>query len=86
MTSLDTFDRNRAHWPAASALNDEAVGVIGSRLVVGEASRGGRRIYFARFLYRCEPYNGLERDCFGARRVSALPARQPPAPFSLLPP
>ena len=67
-----------AHWPAASALIDEACGVVGNALAVGEDSCA---IYFARFLYRGESRQDLEREYFdihfphdaGIRRLMRLP-------------
>ena len=50
-----------AHWPATSALIDEACGVGGSGLVIGEGSGGTDRIHFARLLYRGEPRSDLAR-------------------------
>ena len=49
-------------WPAASALIDEACGIRGSSLVVGEGSGGEDRIYFARLLYRGESRQDLARE------------------------
>ena len=51
-----------AHWPGTSALIDEACGVGGSGLVVGEGSGGAARIHFARLLYRGEPRPDLARE------------------------
>ena len=51
-----------AHWPATSALIDEACGMVGSALVVGERSGGKDRIYFARHLYRGESRQEVTRE------------------------
>ena len=76
MHPTDAFDRilatlhqaalDDAHWPAASALIDEACRAVGSGLVVGEAAAGADRIYFARFLYRGQPRDDLAREYFEA--------------------
>ena len=73
-----------AHWPATSALIDEACGVMGSGLVVGESSGGEDRIYFARLFYRGENGVDLHREYFdryyphdaGMRRLMGLPEGQ----------
>ena len=70
-----------ARWPATSALIDEACGMVGSALVVGEGSGADERIHFARFLYRGESRQDLEREYFdihfphdaGIRRLMRLP-------------
>ena len=74
-----------ARWPATSALIDEACGTVGSGLVVGERSGGADRIYFARFLYRGEGRQDLEREYFdahyphdvGMRRLMGRPEGRP---------
>ena len=53
-----------ARWPAASAVIDEACGIEGSSLVVGEGSGGEDRIHFARLLYRGESRQDLAREYF----------------------
>ncbi len=53
-----------ARWPAASALIDEACGVRGSCLVVGEDNGREDNIYFARLLYRGESREDLAREYF----------------------
>ena len=55
-----------ARWPAASALIDEACGVGGNALTVGESSGGEDRIHFARLLYRGESRQDLARVCRAA--------------------
>ena len=57
-----------AHWPAASALIDEACGVSGNALLVGEDLREGSvsnfRLNFARLLRRGESRPDLVRQWF----------------------
>ena len=53
-----------ARWPAASALIDEACGVRGNALTVGEGTGGGDRIHFARLLSRGECRQELAREYF----------------------
>ena len=55
--------RDNAHWPAASALIEEACGAVGNFLVVGEGSDAAR-IDFARLLYRGEDRHDLAREYF----------------------
>ena len=55
-----TLDDSR--WPATSALIDEACGIGGSNLVVGERSGDTDRIYFSRYLYRGESREDLARE------------------------
>ena len=55
--------RDNAHWPAASALIEEACGAVGNFLVVGEGSDEAR-IDFARLLYRGEDRQDLAREYF----------------------
>ena len=91
MNPLNAFDRilaalhqavlDDAHWPAASALTEEACGAVGSALVVGERDGGEARIYFARYLSRGEPRQDVTRDYFqvhyphdpGMRRLMRRP-------------
>ena len=57
------FDDTR--WPATSALIDEAFGAHGNSIVVADESPPGVvRILFARFLYRGERHEELERLYF----------------------
>ena len=51
-----------ARWPAASALIDEACGVGGNSLAVGEAIGGKIYIYFAHLLYRGESRQDLAQE------------------------
>ena len=70
-----------ARWPAASALIDEACGMVGNALVVGERSGGGHLIHFVRHLYRGETRQEVIREYFdvyypqdaGMRRLMELP-------------
>ena len=74
MSSLDAFLHileslheamlDDAHWPAAAALIDEACGIGGSALVVGEGFGDDVRVHFARYLYRGERRQDLEREYF----------------------
>ena len=50
------------HWPATSALIDDACGLVGSGLVVGEGVDGAAQIYFTRLLYRGESREDLARE------------------------
>ena len=73
-----------ARWPAAAKQIDEACGVGGSGLVVGEGSGSEDRIYFARLLYRGESRQDLAREYFdvhyprdpGVRRLMDRPEGQ----------
>ena len=70
-----------ARWPATSALIDEACGMVGNGLVVGERSGGEDRIHFARYLYHGESRQDLAREYFdvyypqdaGMRRLMGRP-------------
>ena len=74
MSSLDAFLHileslheamlDDAHWPAAAVLIDEACGIGGSALVVGEGFGDDVRVHFARYLYRGERRPDLEREYF----------------------
>ena len=74
MSQYDTFDRiltllheamlDDAHWPATSALIDEACGMTGNALVVGEGFGSDVRILSARFYCRGERRQDLERTYF----------------------
>ena len=85
MTPLDAFDRilaslhaaalDDAHWPAASALIDDACGAVGSALFVGEGLGPDLPVYFARCLSRGERRQDLEREYLQTwyRRDEAIP-------------
>ena len=74
MNSLDAFPGileslheamlDDAHWPATAALIDEACGIGGNGLVVGEGFGDNVRVHFARYLYRGERREDLEREYF----------------------
>ena len=74
MNALDTFDRilamlhraalNDVHWPAATALIEEAGGAMGNLLMVGEGSYDRRCVSFFQCFYRGEPRNDLARTYF----------------------
>ena len=91
MSQSDAFDRvvaslndaalDDALWPSAAAVMDEACGLTGNDLLVGEHSAGNVRIYFARFCYRGQRRPDLENEYFTVYhpldervpRVRALP-------------
>lgn len=74
MNQLDTYNRilsslhqamlDDAHWPATSALIDDACGMIGNELVIAEGAGHDVRILFARFYQRGERRQDLERNYF----------------------
>ena len=74
MSSLDALDRmlgslHRAmldddHWPAATALIDEACGLKGNGLAVGGGTADDHRIYFAGIYRRGKRRRDLERGYF----------------------
>ena len=74
MNPSDTFDRillslhdamlDDGHWPATSALIDEACGMTGNELVVGEGLGSEAKILFAGFYQRGERRQDLERAYF----------------------
>ena len=53
-----------AHWPATSALIDDACGMSGNELVIAEGAGDDVRILFARFYQRGERRQDLERSYF----------------------
>ena len=85
MNPLHAFDRilhslhraalDPAHWPAASALIDDASGAVGSALFVGEGLGEHQPVYFAMCLSRGERRQDLEREYLDAwyRRDEAIP-------------
>ena len=81
LASLHEAALDGARWPAASAVIDEACGVRGSSLVVGEGAGRERRIHFARLLCRGESRQDLARYYFdvhfprdpGVRRLMDRP-------------
>ena len=65
LASLHEAALDDTHWPAASALIDDALGVHGNCLVYGDAnSREDIRIYYAGFFYRGERHREWEREYF----------------------
>ena len=74
MNALDTFDRilamlhraalNDVHWPAVSALIEEACGTTGNTLTVSEGSGDDVRLHFYQRFYRGEPRQDLTRLYF----------------------
>ena len=74
MSQLDTFNRilsslhqamlDDAHWPAASALIDDACDMTGNELVIAEDAGDDVDIRFARFYKRGERRQDLERAYF----------------------
>ena len=74
MITSDLFDRilislhdamlDDAHWPRTSALIDEACGMMGNELIVGEGFGEDARILFAGFFRRGERRQDLERLYF----------------------
>ena len=66
LASLHEAALDDARWPAASAVIDEACGVAGNALTVGEGTSGRDRIHFARLLYRGEYRQELAREYFEA--------------------
>ena len=51
-----------ARWPAASALIDDACGITGNDLMVGEGSKDHVRALFIRSYYRGQRREDLERE------------------------
>ena len=74
MSQLDTYNRilsslhqamlDDVHWPATSALIDDACGMSGNELVIAEGSGDDVRILFARLYQRGERRQDLERSYF----------------------
>lgn len=65
LVSLHKAALNDTHWPAASALIDEACGTKGNLLFHGEGdSPDARRVFVARFLRRGRRDKKAERDYF----------------------
>lgn len=53
---------DETHWPATSALIDEACGIQGNALLVGAGPKDDVRVLFAQAYYRGERYEDLERE------------------------
>ena len=74
MSQQDLFERilaslheamlDDAHWPATSALIDDACGTKGNELVVGEGFGDDAKVHFARLYYRGQRRQDLERAYF----------------------
>ena len=74
MSQLDTYNRilsslhqamlDDVHWPATSALIDDACGMSGNELVIAEGSGDDVRILFARLYQHGERRQDLERSYF----------------------
>ena len=62
MTALHDAMLDDSHWPATSALIDEALGTMGNALLVGEGPEDDVRILFAAAHYRGQRREDLERD------------------------
>ena len=72
MSDQDAFNRilaslyeatlDEALWPATSALIDEAVGLQGNTLLVGEGPKDDIRVLFVGLYYRGERCPDLERE------------------------
>ena len=75
MSQRDTFNRilaslhdavlDDARWPATSALIDEACGMTGNALIVGQGFGSNVEIFSARFYYRGQRRQDLEHAYFG---------------------
>ena len=95
MSGQDAFERILAslyeamlddrHWPATSALIDEACGLTGNGLMVGEGPKDDIRVLFVGLYYRGQRRADLEREYLEVyhphrRTRAALPetARQSP--------
>jgi PAS domain-containing protein len=65
LASLHEAMLDDAHWPATSALIDDACGIKGSALVVGKGhSQADGQIFFGRFCYHGQRYEDRERWYF----------------------
>ena len=72
MSDQDVFERILAslydamlddrHWPATSALIDEATGITGNALLVGEGPKDDLRVLFVGLYYRGQRREDLERE------------------------
>ena len=72
MSDQDAFDQilaalydamlDDAHWPATSAFIDEACGITGNALLVGEGSKDDVRVLFVGLYYRGQRDEDLERE------------------------
>ena len=74
MSQNDTFQRilaslhaaalDDAHWPATAALIDDACGSTANGLIVGEGFEDDARVFFAKYYYRGERRQDMEREYF----------------------
>ncbi len=62
LTSLHDAMLDDARWPATSALIDEACGLTGNTLMVGEGPKDDVRVSFVGLYYRGERREDLERE------------------------
>ena len=72
MSDRDAFERivaslydamlDETHWPATSALIDEACGLTGNTLLVGEGPKDDIRVQFLGLYYRGQRCHDLERE------------------------
>ena len=66
LMSLHAAALDDAQWPAASGLIDELCGAKGNMLVTGDgATPRDVDVFFARFCYRGQRHEALEREYFG---------------------
>ena len=74
MSQYDAFNRilaslhddmlDDAHWPATAALIDDACGATGNGLVVGEGAGDDAQVFFAKYTFRGQRRQDLEREYF----------------------
>ncbi|MDE0207535.1 MAG: helix-turn-helix transcriptional regulator [Candidatus Tectomicrobia bacterium] len=74
MSRSDTFDRilaslhratlNDSHWAHTAALIDDACGAAANGLIVGEGFENDARVHFARFYFRGQRREDVEREYF----------------------
>ena len=76
LASLHQAMLDHAHWPATSALIDEAAGASGSALLIGEGANDDFRINFARLLRRGESRQDLLREYFDLHYTHAAGVRR----------
>ena len=62
LASLYDAMLDETHWPATSALIDEACGVVGNALLVGEGPKKDIQILFVGLYYRGQRRTDLERE------------------------
>ena len=64
MASLNDAMLDDSQWPATAALIDEACGMTGHGLIVGEGFEEAVKVFFARFFFRGQQRQDLEREYF----------------------